>query len=77
MNEPLVSVIVPVYNGEKYIDECIWSIFNQTYKNLEVVVINDCSTDNTKNLLEELKNNKPEHIQFNLINLEQNKIQNI
>lgn len=42
---PLISVIVPVYNVEKYLDECIQSIISQTYKDLEVILINDGSTD--------------------------------
>ena len=46
MNE-LVTVIVNVYNGEKYIKKCLDSVVNQTYKNLEILVINDGSTDNT------------------------------
>ncbi len=43
--EPLISVIVPVYNVEKYIRKCLDSIINQSYKNLEIIVINDGSTD--------------------------------
>lgn len=46
-----VSVIVPVYNAEKYIDKNIKSILNQTYQNLEVIVINDGSTDKTLDIL--------------------------
>lgn len=45
MNEPLISVIVPVYNVEKYLRECLESIKNQTYKNLEIFLIDDGSTD--------------------------------
>jgi glycosyltransferase involved in cell wall biosynthesis len=41
----LISIIVPVYNVEKYLDRCLNSILNQTYKNLELVLINDGSTD--------------------------------
>ncbi|MCM1115402.1 MAG: glycosyltransferase [Clostridium sp.] len=44
MNE-LISVIVPVYNAEQYLDRCIQSIINQTYKNLEIILINDGSAD--------------------------------
>lgn len=53
--EPLVSVIVPVYNGEKYIRECLDSLINQTHKNLEIVVVNDGSTDGTKGILKSYK----------------------
>lgn len=50
-NNPLVSVIVPVYNVEQYLDECLNSIRQQTYKNLEIIVIEDCSTDDSLNIL--------------------------
>lgn len=50
--EPLVSVIVPVYNVESYIDDCLNSIKQQTYKNLEIIVVEDCSTDNSRKLLD-------------------------
>ena len=48
---PLVSVIVPVYNVEQYLDECLNSICQQTYENLEIIVVEDCSTDNSLNTL--------------------------
>ena len=44
-DKPLISVIVPVYNVEKYLDECLGSIVNQTYKNLEIILIDDASPD--------------------------------
>jgi glycosyltransferase involved in cell wall biosynthesis len=46
-NEKLVSVILPVFNGERYLGEAIESILNQDYRPIEVIVINDGSTDNT------------------------------
>jgi len=43
----LVSVVIPVYNVEDYLDECLESVVSQTYKKLEIVVVNDGSTDNS------------------------------
>lgn len=54
MNNPLVSVIIPCYNAEKYVEEAVRSIMTQTYKNLEILVTNDCSTDNTLKILQSL-----------------------
>ena len=45
--EPLISVIVPVYNIEKYVQNCIESILVQSYKNLEVILVDDGTTDNS------------------------------
>lgn len=53
-NPPLVSVIVCAYNAEQYIDESISSIINQSYENLEIIVINDGSTDLTLSHLEKI-----------------------
>lgn len=52
----LVSVIIPCYNCELYVEDAIRSIMNQTYSNLEILVINDGSSDNTKNILLKLSN---------------------
>lgn len=48
----LISIIVPVFNGEKYVSCCLDNILNQTYKNTEIVIVNDGSTDSTKNIIE-------------------------
>lgn len=50
--EKLVSIIVPVYNTEKYIEQCIQSILNNGYSNIEILAINDGSTDNSGAILE-------------------------
>lgn len=55
MNMPLVSIIVPAYNVEQYIAVCLNSLIEQTYSNIEIIVINDGSTDNTFNLLQEFQ----------------------
>lgn len=49
----LVSIIVPIYNTEKYLAECLDSLINQTYKNLEIICVNDGSTDNSLKILEQ------------------------
>ncbi len=46
MNNPLISVIVPIYNVEKYLDQCVSSIVSQTYKNIEIILVDDGSPDN-------------------------------
>lgn len=51
--EPLVSVIVPVYNHEKFIGETIKSVMSQTYKNWELLVVDDCSTDGSWEIIQE------------------------
>lgn len=53
-SQDLVTIIVPVYNGEKYIYECIESILNQTYKNIELIIVDDGSTDKTANIIDEI-----------------------
>lgn len=52
MTEPLISIAMTTYNGEKYLEEQLESIYAQSYKNIEVVVTDDCSTDKTVEILE-------------------------
>ncbi len=51
--EKLISVIVPIYNGEKYLEECLESIINQTYKNLQIILIDDGSKDKSGKICDE------------------------
>ena len=54
MNEqPLISVIIPVYNVEAYLRQCLDSVINQSYRNLEIICVEDCSTDNSLEILKE------------------------
>ena len=46
-NDNKVSVIIPVYNSEKHIEKCVSSVINQTYKNVEIILVNDGSKDNS------------------------------
>jgi len=63
MNNLLVSIILPVYNGEKFIRQSIESIINQTYKNWELIIVDDCSTDSTFEIIKEYES-KDSRISF-------------
>lgn len=56
MVKGLVSIIIPCYNGERFVDRCLSSILAQTYKSIEVIVVNDGSTDNSAMAIENYKN---------------------
>ena len=53
IEQDLISVIIPAYNCEKYIDHCIKSVINQTYNKLQIIIVDDGSTDGTANKLVE------------------------
>ena len=63
-----VSVIIPLYNEEKYITTCVESVINQTYKNIEIIVVDDKSTDNSLKVLEKIKDKR-----LKIIKLPENK----
>ena len=51
MQEELVSIIVPVYNAEKFLEDTIKTVQNQTYKNWELLLVDDCSTDDSTKII--------------------------
>lgn len=57
--QPLVSIVTPVYNGERYLAECIESVLAQTYQNWEYVIVNNCSTDRTLEIARECARREP------------------
>lgn len=68
MKQDKVTVIIPAYNASLYIEDCLDSVFKQSYQNFEVICINDGSTDNTLEILENYKNNSHEFILENIKN---------
>ena len=56
-NQPLVSVIIPNYNHARFLDERIKSVLGQTYQNIEVIILDDCSTDNSREVIEKYRSN--------------------
>ena len=57
MKKPKVSIIVPFYNVEKYVGECMESLINQTMKDIEIICIDDCGTDNSRQIVEKFAQN--------------------
>ena len=70
MNQPLVSVIVPTYNGEKHLAVTLEAIINQDYENIEIIFVNDASTDNTLKIAEDILKNSGRV--YKIINHEKN-----
>ncbi len=56
--EDLISIIIPNYNKSKWIDNCLNSVINQTYKNIEIVFIDDCSTDNSVEVVKSINDDR-------------------
>ena len=74
---PLISVIVPVYNVELYLEKCVHSILNQTYKNLEIILINDGSADNSGAICEQFKESYSNIVVFHQKNSGQSTARNL
>ena len=67
--DPLVSIIVPTFNQEKYLEQCLKSIIEQTYRNIEVIIVDDGSNVKTKNIIREFTAFDQVHVIANLSNL--------
>ncbi len=63
-NTPFVSVVIPVYNGAKYLEQAVQSVLKSTYRNFEILLIDDGSKDSSKRLCDELAHRYPERISF-------------
>ena len=73
--EPLVSIGIPIFNGEKYLEEAIMSLLSQTYTNLELVLSDNCSTDSTKDICQKLQEKDDRIIYFRqdiMVDVEEN-----
>jgi glycosyltransferase involved in cell wall biosynthesis len=57
VDEPLISIIIPVYNVEYFLEDCLKSVLSQTYKNIEIIVVDDGSTDNSPQICDEYAKN--------------------
>lgn len=60
MDTPLVTIIVPVYNSEKYLEQCIQNLLNQTYHNLQIILVNDGSTDHSLDICKRITDKRVE-----------------
>ena len=61
---PKVSIVIPIYNGEDYMEEAIESAVAQSYENLEIILVNDGSKDNTHNICEDYQKKYPKLIKY-------------
>ena len=62
--ETLISIITPVYNAEEYIEHTIQTILNQTYQNWELLLVDDCSTDQSATIIQRYQIEEPNRIQY-------------
>ena len=69
----LVSIIIPIYNVEEYIEECLESVYQQTYPHIEVILVNDCTPDNSMKIAKTIINKYKDQYPTTIINHEHNK----
>jgi glycosyltransferase involved in cell wall biosynthesis len=67
-NNPLFSILIANYNNGRFIDEAIQSVFDQTYEDWEIIIVDDCSTDNSKEIYEKYNSNNKIKIYYNKSN---------
>ena len=72
-SHPLVTIGIPVYNVEPYIEKCLLSVLNQTYDNLEILVVDDLGSDNSMKIVTDLQQSNPRGQQIKVIHHDQNK----
>lgn len=73
MDNPLVSIGIPVYNVEPYIEKCLLSVLNQTYLNLEILVVDDLGTDNSMDVVDRIRRSHPNGNKIRIIKHSHNK----
>ena len=71
-NKAFISIIIPIFNKEQYIERCFNSVVMQVYKNIECIIVDDCSTDNSFEIIDRLIKNYKGDIKFRLIRCEKN-----
>lgn len=69
----LVSIIIPIYNVEEYIEECLESVYQQTYPHIEVILVNDCTPDHSMTIANTIVAKYKDKFPTTIVNHEQNK----
>jgi len=67
-----ISIIIPVYNVELYIERCILSVLNQTYQDIEIILIDDCGRDNSMTIAQQIIDNHPKKYETHILRHEKN-----
>lgn len=68
----MITVAIPLYNSEKYIRQCLTSVLKQSYKDIEILIINDCCTDNSIDVINSIISENPSPITIRIVNQEKN-----